>query len=122
MREKPSDIHPKKLDVKTATIALGASLSDIIDLGAGTPVSIEMPAGWDAANLTFKTGTDGITHQNYYDAADTEVSIPTAAARNIRLNPSDFAGVQFIQIRSGTAAVPVPQTAARQFRVVVRVI
>lgn len=122
MKEKPSEVHPKKLDVKTVTITAGNSLSAPIDLGAGTPVAIEMPASWDAANLTFKESADGAAFKDYYDTDGTEVTVTAASSRAIRLDASKFAGIGFLQIRSGTSASPVNQTADRTLNLITRVL
>lgn len=118
----PVDTYPLKIGTKQGVIASSASLSGVIDLEAGTPVIIEMPAGWDAAALTFQTSSDGQAFQNYYDSAGTEITVQAAAGRNIRFEPTDFAGVRFLKIRSGTSAAPVNQTAARTFNIALRVL
>jgi hypothetical protein len=96
-------------------IAAGASLSGAWMVGNRVPVRIEMPAAWDAANLTFQTSHDGVTFQNKYDGmgAGAEFTVGAAAARNIDLNPADWIGVRWLKIRSGTAGTPVTQSAAR---------
>ncbi len=103
---------------ETATIANGASLSGAVSVGGPdfrvSLLRISMPAAWTAANLTFQA-SDSLTgtFQNLYDAAGTEVTVTTAAGREIRLDPTHFAGVGYIKVRSGTSAVPVNQGAAR---------
>jgi pectin methylesterase-like acyl-CoA thioesterase len=99
--------------VATATIAINQSLSNAISVGNGMLAGIQMPAGWDAAALSFQVSHDGITYADLYVAAGTEVSITTAASRYIALDQSTWNGVQFLKVRSGLTAAAVNQTAAR---------
>lgn len=122
MREKPSEFHPKKLDIKTAIIAEGASLSGVINLGAGTPVTIEMPASWDAADITFMESASGATFQDYYDTDGSEITVTASGNRAIRLDASKFAGVGFLQLRSGTSSSPVNQSQERIITLITRVL
>lgn len=104
-----------------ATIASGASLSGAIDLGttqaANRIVGIFMPGAWTAAAMTFQASNafDG-TFQDVYDDGGTELSLTVAASRSIGLrnDQSSILGRwRFIRVRSGTAASPVNQGAAR---------
>lgn len=103
-------------DTKTATIALGASESDVIDLEGYQLAEFHMPTAWDAAAITFLTAptVDG-TYQPLYDDSGVEVSIVVAAAKNTAIVSAALAlaGARFIKLRSGTLAAPVVQTAAR---------
>ena len=98
---------------KTATIASGASLSDAVDVGPHTGIAIHMPASWTTATLTFQVSDDGATYRDLYDIYGTEYQSQAAASRTILLPPSDFAGFQYLKIRSGTSAAAVNQGAAR---------
>ena len=100
---------------QTLTILNGASLSGALDLtiSGGPPVGIQMPAAWTAANLTFQVSFDGTTYQDFYDSAGTEIAVTAAAARFIALDPTNYFGVRFVKIRSGTSGVPVNQLADR---------
>jgi len=104
----------------TATIAQSASLSNAVLITGRLPTRIDMPAAWTAANLTFQVSTDGLTYNNLYGDAGTEYTVTAAAARAIVLDPVDFAGVNYLKIRSGTAATPVAQEVARSLAVVTR--
>ncbi len=85
------------------------------------PVAIRMPASWDAANLTFQgCEVTGGTFANVYDDAGTEYTVTASSSRYILLNPAAFCGLQFMKVRSGTASVPVSQTAARSLVIVLR--
>ena len=101
-----------------ADIANGASLTAGIDLTTSDqrcarPTGLVLPAEWDAADVTFQVSVDGgVTYYNMYDDADNEYVVQAGASRYVALNPSDFAGVSNVKIRSGTAGTPVNQTGA----------
>lgn len=103
-----------------AAVSNGAALRDLLVCG------IIMPSAWTAANLTFKgaAGTqDGVTagtYQDVYDADGTELNVTAAASRHIVVSPSAFAGIQYLQVRSGTTGTPVNQGAARTLYLVCR--
>jgi len=98
----------------TVVIASGQSLSAAHQVD-GKLAGIIMPAAWDAAAVTFLGSVDGSSFSPIYDAG-VERSIASADAavnRMILLPLSDWLGVKHLQLRSGTVALPVNQTAAR---------
>lgn len=104
-------VYPK-VDVITATILSGASLSDEIDLGHHRIATILMPAAWTTANLTFQVASaSGGTFKDLYDDGGVEVNVTAAAARaiGIDLNAGPLAAARFLKIRSGTTGTPVNQ-------------
>ena len=112
-----------------ATIASGTSLSPAVYIGAGEIVSIDMPAGWDAASLTFQKSTDGVNFEDVHDDAGNEVTAQVTASVSITIGEGtaagkakreDFLGAPFLKIRSGTSAAPVNQGAERQLKVTVQ--
>jgi hypothetical protein len=98
-----------------------------IDVRAFELVAIQMPADWDAANLTFQ-GKPGATLsakapgsnevlQNVYDSGGTEVTVTAAADRYIVFTAAHAAalnGLAWVKIRSGTSGAAVVQNAARE--------
>lgn len=131
--------------VHDAVIANGASQSSIVDCGSEyTAVGIEIPAAWTAADITLlgavHTGkttpaTWGQSPQDTLEAALTFTPIyltttglttaefiitpvPTTGGGLIVFPDGLLEGVQFLKIRSGTAAAAVVQGAARTLRVV----
>lgn len=100
-----------------AAIAINASLSDAVDLGAMRLQRINMPAAWDAAGLTFQASVDGAAFLDLHDKGG-EVSVPAAAGRSIVVDQAAFRGVRYLRVRSGTAAAPVAQLAARALTLV----
>jgi hypothetical protein len=106
---------------REATIANGASQSDIIDIKDGAILVIECPAAWTAASLTFLGSQDGTTFGPVYGDDGTEVTIASAnvVALRVLVNKAvieQLAGIRFLRIRSGTAGAPVNQGAARVFK------
>ena len=106
-------------NIRTCTIANGASLSDAIELKSETPVAIEMPAAWTSAVLTFQGSIDG-TYNNIYDENGTEITSQAAASRLIRLKPAHWAGLENLKIRSGTSGAAQAQGAERVIKVLTR--
>jgi len=107
----------------TATIAKGASVSGAIALNGYNKFTIIMPAAWDAAHITFQA-SDAVagTYVNLLTEAGSEVDIAVAASGVYPLTTSSAAlsYLPYIKIRSGTAAVPVAQTAARTITIVMK--
>ena len=102
------------------TIANGTALSPAVDLTAYTLVAIQLPAGWTAAGLTFQAAND---NQNFGDVYDKTGEYAFAAVDVNRLlvcDPSAFAGIRYLKIRSGTGAAPVNQGADRVLTLVLR--
>ena len=117
----------QSIEYLTATIASGQSLSASVSLGEKTLVGIVMPAGWDAADLTFQASADGSTfgELNTSDqaAADAVAAVQVhspAAGQFIGLDPARLKGVAIVKLRSGTSGTPVNQTATRALTLVVR--
>lgn len=126
--------------VHDAVIANGASQSSIVDCGSEyTLVGIQVPAAWTAADISLlgavHTGkttptTYGESPQdaleaeltffqvNDLDSEFTITSIPTTGGTLIAIPDGLLEGIQFLKIRSGTAAAPVNQAAARTLRCV----
>ena len=119
----PVTLPANTLATVNATIANGASLSGVVDIGEGkTLCAIDMPADWTAANLTFQasTASDG-TFDNLYDQYGTEKTVTAAEDRYIPLDdPAFWLGVRYVKVRSGTAASAVNQGAERVITLVTK--
>jgi hypothetical protein len=114
--------HPNSTAVK---IPINTALSNALDLSKSdgqTVVGLVTPAAWTAADIAFKVSVDGVTYVPLYDARTpgtaTEVtiasaSVPTSAARGFALDPSVFAGYNYLKVVSGTNASGVNQGAER---------
>ena len=107
----PTIVVPAQADLLPFTIVSGQSLSAALDLGYQRAVRVGIPAVWTAANLTFQVSTDGNTFKDLYDATGAEYTVTVAANRAVILPLTDFAGIRFLKVRSGTAGAPVAQAA-----------
>lgn len=107
---------------QTATIQNGTSLSNAIDMEALTLVGIHMSALWTTANLTFQVSEDGVTYDNLYDRFGNEIVYSVTQARFITIPPSEWFGIRFVKIRSGTSSVPVNQGALRSIVLVTKAV
>lgn len=105
-----------------AVIPINTALSQIIHQAGWTVVGIVMPGAWDTAALTFLGGVDTAAVYKLVNGAGAELSLTVAAATCIYLPviSTDLGGVRVIQLRSGTAATPVNQTAERTIQLVCR--
>lgn len=108
--------------VINAAIASGQSLSAESDLGIGTLVGISMPAGWDAAALTFQISVDGGTTWQEMQSTSAVISYTAAAAQYLAVDPALWRGVNAVKVRSGTSGVPVNQTANRTLGLVTKIL
>ena len=104
---------PNLTTTQTVTIGAGASLS-----GASTKISgfrlvgIILPAGWDAASLTFQVSKDGTTFVNLYDQFGEYAVASITAGAGIALDVATFFPWDYVKVRSGTAASAVNQVDA----------
>jgi len=108
---------------QTATIANGTSLSNGVLIGDMALCGLLMSAAWTAASLSFQISfDDGVTWNDLYsDAGVEQVLVVTApAGKYLALDPSQFAGITMIKIRSGVTGVPVNQGADRVLTLVSR--
>ena len=115
------------IQVRPAVIANGASQSGILDLDGGERqiTSIQMPAAWTAASLTFLVSHDGVTFVPlYWDGAEYTIAAAggAAASLGVSLEPSALAGWRFVRVRSGVAATAVNQGAERTLQVLTRAV
>ena len=107
-------------EVINATIATGTSLSAEIALGAKQLVGIAMPAGWDAADLTFQVSVDGGTTFLEMQTTAAAVDYKAAASQYIAVDPAIWRGINLIKVRSGTSGAAVNQTADRVLGLVIK--
>lgn len=110
--------------IGTVTIANGTALSGAVNLSDKVLSAIIIPSAWTTAALTFQASDDqGVTWYNLYDSSGNEITIASGnvnTSSRISLDPSDYASVDFIKVRSGTQGSPVNQGAARVLTLVSR--
>ena len=97
----------------TATIALGASLSDALNISSGSVSYIELPATWTTAVLTFQGSLDGTNYFNIFDDEGYEVIVFVEAGRRVHVQQHNINQNKYIKLRSGTSFNAVNQAAAR---------
>lgn len=95
----------------------GGSTSAAINLNGQTPTGLRVPAGLASTSLTFEV-SDSLagTYTQLRDTSNNALSITTSnTAAQYALNPANFAGVDFIRIKTGSneASNPVFQLIVR---------
>lgn len=91
-----------KLDFVTATINSGETVSNVVDLVGMTLCGFYMPTTFTGTAITFQaSGDKGQTYLNVEDGAGSNVSKTVSASKYIKIDPSDFAGIQYLKLVSG---------------------
>ena len=107
----PAPVTPQGNDSLTriVTIAASGTKTDAIDLGTARLAGVQIPAAWDAANITLEVSADGITFVPLYDQAGSIVTLTVGGTSRVVQAPFvDLIAYRHIKIVS-TAT----QTAAR---------
>ncbi|MDR3564784.1 MAG: hypothetical protein P4N59_25595 [Negativicutes bacterium] len=113
------------IQARTSEIVIpsGQALSPGINIEGYELLAIQMPAAWDAANISFRAAsTISGVYQDLYNDGGNEVAVAAAANRCIAVAAAamSLAPLQFIQIRSGSAGTPVNQTASRTLTLILK--
>lgn len=96
----------------TATIALGASVSDAIDVRGRWIGGFDLAAGFDGAALIFNRSRDGVAWKPVKDRFGTALRYDAAAGDFVNADPRDFAAVHYLQLVAADAnGDPVDQAA-----------
>ena len=106
----------------TATIANAASVSGTVDLTGTALLGFVMPAAWTTAALNIDVSPDNVAWSSPYDttpAAVSSIATPVVSAA-YAVDMTAMLPWRFIRFRSGTAASPVNQGAARAIVCVTR--
>jgi hypothetical protein len=106
----------------TAHIDAGQSLSDTVDCGDNYVVGMIMPPNWTTAHVSVLLSTDNINFSDLFtfdadSTSATEYIFNVAPAVMIAINPTTMLPARYLKLRSGKRSHPVPQTAARDFTV-----
>jgi len=102
------------------TIGTGMALTAPIDLERMSLCRIVTPGTLTGTAFTFQFSEDGANWQNLYDATGTEKSVTVAADRAVYLDPTQYLGIRYMKVRSGTAGTPTPEAGQRTILLVVR--
>ncbi len=98
-----NDFSNLPVDIVTATIAIGQTKSDIINMNGATLKTIFMPAAFTGATIEFEVSYDGVTFAPYANVDDNLVEITITAGRAYGLAAIDFFGVLSFKIVSKSA-------------------
>lgn len=101
------------------TITSGTSLSPGVALGADRLHGIAMPAGWDAAAMTFQASIDGGATWLELQSSSAVVSYTVAAGQYIAVDPTLWRKINMVKLRSGTSGAAVNQTADRAITLII---
>lgn len=96
---------------KTVSIGAGESLSASLDLQDRNLCGLVIPAGWDAAAITFKGSIDNANFYDIYDEYGVEVEAAVTAGKICSFKDylPFFLGINYVKFRSGTSASAVNQ-------------
>ncbi len=84
-----------------ATIPASGTTTAAIDLGGTSLVGIQLPASFTGTGLSFQVATTlSGTYQGVIDGSGTTLLKTIAAGKYLMLDPSEFAGIQFLKIVS----------------------
>ena len=86
----------------TITVATSTTVSAAFYVGAKLPVSLQMPAAFTGATVSFQGSADNVTYQALHSggAVYSETVTP---AKDCQLDPTVFAGYPFLKIVSASA-------------------
>lgn len=91
----------KLIDVTISSGTTSTSSGDLVGL---IVVGLITPASLSSTSLTFSVSTDGTTFRTLKDTSNTNISITCdSTARQYVLTPSNFAGVKYIKVESGSS-------------------
>jgi len=102
------------------TIGNGQAVSNVADLVDAIPVAVVVPSTWTTADLTFQTSDDGRAYHDVYDEGGSELTVKATAGAWLIIPDAYACGFgRYVKVRSGTAASPVNQAAAREVKIIV---
>jgi hypothetical protein len=98
-------------------IAAGQYLSGALDtLDRCTITAISIPAGWaGTTTVSFQTADETGAYEDLVEYGS-DITVTVAAGKTTKLSPSDWWGIRFLKIRSGTSGTPVTQAAKRTIK------
>jgi hypothetical protein len=101
---------------KEVTILSGASVSDSVDLVSELVNSFLMPSNWTAASVSLEVSNDNVNWvSTVFDYTNIQAGVYTGAIAGAAyaIDVVTFAAFRYVRFRSGTAASPIAQGAAR---------
>ena len=86
------------------SIASGQQVSSIIKCGGFTLCGILLPAAFTGVALTFLASVDGVNFFSVqYGYTGTLLSYVVAQGQYVAINPVDFYGINYLQVKSGSS-------------------
>ncbi len=105
--------NPRLSEPLDVEIADGAALSAATSLAGRILTGIYIPASWTTAGITFQAcATIDGTYVDVYNTSGSELNLNAASSVYLAVDPTNFYGVSFIKVRSGTTGTPVNQSGA----------
>ena len=102
MADKDSTIG--KIDFETITIDIGETESNSVDLRGMTLCGVYLPSVLTSSSISFKVSYDNnAAYIPVMDGLGSTLSKTVAQGQYIKLDPSEFAGIQFIKVVAGTS-------------------
>ena len=86
----------------SATIAVGQTTSNAVDLQGTSLTGLNIPANFSGTQLTFQVSNDGVNFGNYRNTSNALITITVTPGSAIGIVPSDFASWRYIKFISGT--------------------
>jgi hypothetical protein len=100
------------VEIVTATITTGTSLSAQVNLGDRALCGIYLPSNWTTASLSFQASPDGgTTFGELLDSAAAAIAVSSVAAdKFIAMDADRWRCINCIKVRSGTSGAATNQT------------
>lgn len=93
------------IEVLSAPISAGTTISSPVKIGVKTIVGFTIPATYASGALTFRASVDGgVTFLSFVDTSNNPITIAAPSAGTfINVNPSMFSGVNELEIVCASA-------------------
>ncbi len=86
-----------------AVISSSGTTSSAVDLGGTSLCGIHMPSAFTGSSITFKAAASATDSYRTVTKNGISLSATVAADQYIVLDPTDFAGIRFLQVVSGAS-------------------
>lgn len=96
------NLTQEKIDFEDVTIESSGTKSTSVDLRGMTLCGFYLPASFTGTAITFEASADNSTYLPVQDGDGAAISKTVAQGQYIKLDPADFAGIQFIKLVSGS--------------------
>lgn len=92
------------LIVETLSIASSGVVSSTLTLLGRPLVALQFPTAFDGTTVNILASHDGSNFHSYYDRAGVQyaITVATVASRYILFDPTDFAGVPYLQLSTAS--------------------